>query len=167
MLWNHEGERRGPSFVTRKITMCIARQLNGSDETLQLGNLDSVRDWGYAPDFCDAMILMLEADKPDDYAVATGETHTIREFVEEAYSTVGISIHWIGNGAQEKGYDDAGKLLIEVNPEFYRPVEVPYLHGDYTETKEKIGWEPTTKFKELVKIMIKSDIKSENNGKNN
>lgn len=166
MLWNHEGERRGPTFVTRKITMCIARQLNGSDEKLQLGNLDSFRDWGYAPDFCDAMILMLESDVPGDYAVATGESHSIREFVEEAYRNVGINIRWVGIGLSEVGVDDNNRILVEINPKFYRPVEVPYLHGDYTETKQKLGWEPTTRFKELVKLMIISDVECEKNGKN-
>lgn len=154
MLWNHESERRGPMFVTRKVTLHVGQNV---DEVLQIGNLDANRDWGRAQDFCDAMILMMEADEPDDYAVNTGETHTIRELVEEAYNVVGLQLTWKGKGEEEKGYDQDGKLRVEVNPKFFRPVEVPYLHGDYDKIKNKLGWTPVTKFKELVRIMVEHD----------
>ena len=154
MLWNHESERRGPMFVTRKVTMHVGHNV---DEVLQIGNLDSNRDWGYAPDYCDAMILMIESDEPDDYAVNTGETHTIRELVEEAYNTVDLQLTWKGIGKEEKGYDQNNKLRVEVNPKFFRPVEVPYLHGDHSKITEKLGWTPKTKFKELVRLMVEHD----------
>jgi len=155
MLWNHEGPRRGPMFVTRKITLHIG---SGTKEPLQIGNMDSYRDWGLADDYCDGMILMMEADEPDDYAVNTGESHSIRELIEEAYRCVNKKIIWKGKGKDEKGYDDAtNELLVEVNEKWYRPVEVPYLHGDHSKIKEKLGWEPKTKFKELVKLMIEGD----------
>jgi len=159
MLWNHEGPKRGPMFVTRKITLHIAAQMQGDPDPLQIGNLDSCRDWGLSDDFCNAMILMMEADKPDDYAVNTGESHSIREFIEEAYKVFGINIIWKGKGKNEKGYADTdGRCIVEVNEKFYRPVEVPYLHGDHSKIKEKLGWKPTTKFKDLVKMMVKSDL---------
>ena len=154
MLWNHESERRGPTFVTRKISLHVAQHI---DEVLQIGNLNSNRDWGLASDYCDAMILMMEADEPDDYAVNTGESHSIRELIEEAYNVVGLQITWKGEGIEEKGYDQNEVLRVETNKDFYRPVEVPYLHGDHSKIKEKLGWMPKTKFKELVKIMVGSD----------
>jgi len=142
-------------FVTRKITLHIG---SGTKEPLQIGNMDSYRDWGLADDYCDGMILMMEADEPDDYAVNTGESHSIRELIEEAYRCVNKKIIWKGKGKDEKGYDDAtNELLVEVNEKWYRPVEVPYLHGDHSKIKEKLGWEPKTKFKELVKLMIEGD----------
>jgi len=156
MLWNHEGPRRGPMFVTRKITLHIG---SNTELPLQIGNMDSYRDWGLADDYCDAMILMMEADEPDDWAVNTGESHSIRELVEEAFKYIGVELTWIGKGKEEKGYDQGGNLRVEVNPEFYRPVEVPYLHGDHSKIKEKLGWTPKTKFKELVKTMMESDSK--------
>ena len=157
MLWNHEGPRRGPMFVTRKVTLHIG---SGTKEPLQIGNMDSYRDWGLADDYCDAMILMMEADEPDDYAVNTGESHSIRELIEEAYSCVNIDVIWKGAGKEEKGYNKVtGELLVEANDKWYRPVEVPYLHGDHTKIKQKLGWEPKTKFKELVKIMVENDRK--------
>ena len=160
MLWNHEGPRRGPMFVTRKITLHIASQVKGNNNPLQIGNLDTYRDWGLSDDFCNAMILMMEADEPDDYAVNTGESHSIREFIEEAYKNIGIKIIWKGNSKEEKGYADVtGEVLIEVTDKYYRPIEVPYLHGDHSKIKEKLGWEPKTKFKELVKLMVESDLK--------
>ena len=159
MLWNHEGPRRGPSFVTRKITLQIAKQINGSKEPLQIGNLDMYRDWGLADEYCDAMILMMESDVADDYAVNTGETHSIREFIEEAYKCVNINIAWKGTGKEEKGYDEYGRLLVEVNDRYFRPIEVPYLKGDHTKIKETLGWSPETKFKDLVNIMVVSDLR--------
>ena len=160
MLWNHEGPRRGPTFVTRKVTLHVTNQVATGDKTpLQIGNLDAYRDWGLANDFCDAIILMMEADEPSDYSVNTGEAHSIRELIEEAYSCVGVDVVWEGEGKDEKGYDEkTGELLVEVNEKWYRPVEVPYLHGDHSKIKEKLGWEPKTKFKELIKMMIEADL---------
>jgi GDPmannose 4,6-dehydratase len=161
MLWNHEGPRRGPTFVTRKITLHISKQINSSfTEPLQIGNLDSFRDWGLADEYCDAMILIMESDKPDDYAVNTGESHSIREFIEKAYEHVKIDITWSGEGKDEVGYDSqTGERMVEVNEKYYRPVEVPYLHGDHTKIKEALGWTPKTKFNDIVKIMMESDSK--------
>ena len=158
MLWNHEGPRRGPTFVTRKITKHIANWIKAPDKPLQIGNLEACRDWGLADDFCDAMILMMEADEPDDYAVNTGESHSIRELIEEAYKYIGIEILWEGEGKEEKGYAANGELMVEVNEKYYRPVEVPYLHGDHSKIKKKLGWEPKTKFKELVELMMEADL---------
>jgi GDPmannose 4,6-dehydratase len=171
MLWNHEGPRRGPMFVTRKISKHVAKWSRGHQSILELGNIYAYRDWGLSSDFCDAMILMMEADSPDDYAVNTGEAHTIKEFVDEAFRVVGIELKWY----EDK--DDPTKTyanlpyypfseVVKINLKFYRPSEVPVLHGDYSETKEKLGWEPKTKFKELVEIMVLSDIEREKNGKN-
>lgn len=154
MLWNHESTRRGPTFVTRKVSLHVGKHL---DDVLQIGNLDAYRDWGYAGDYCDSMILMLEADEPDDYAVNTGESHTIRELVELAYSYRGLQLSWVGSGSEEKGYDQNGVLRVEVNKDFYRPVEVPFLNGDNSKIKNKLGWEPKTTFKDLVKLMVEYD----------
>jgi len=159
MLWNHTGERRGPTFVTRKITLHIVKQLNGVTTPLQIGNMDSYRDWGYANESCDAMILILESDVPDDYAVNTGEAHTVREFIEEAYRCAGIDIVWKGVGKDEKGYDMNGNVLVEVNEKYFRPVEVPYLKGDHSKIEKVLGWTPKTKFKDLVRLMIEADLK--------
>ena len=158
MLWNHEGPRRGPAFVTRKITLGVSAIDKGQKQFISLGNLDSSRDWGLADNFCDAMMLIMEADEPDDYAINTGETHTIREFVVEAFRHIGKKIVWIGSGLDEIGVDQDGIVRVKINERYYRPVEVPYLHGDHTKAKEKLGWTPTTKFKELVKIMMMSDL---------
>lgn len=159
MLWNHEGPRRGPTFVTRKITLGVARIKKGDDKTpIYLGNLDAYRDWGLSSDYCDAMIKMMESDAPDDYAVNTGEAHTVREFVEKAFLAAGTKIKWVGTGKDEKGYDENGNLVVAIDEKYYRPVEVPYLHGDHTKIKSKLGWTPTTKFDELVKMMVESDL---------
>ena len=158
MLWNHEGPRRGPMFVTRKITMAVANIVKDKQQHLTLGNMDAYRDWGLASDYCDAMILMMEADEPNDYAVNTGEAHTVREFVEEAFKHAGLTITWEGEGLHEVGKDQHGIIRVRISPEFYRPAEVSYLCGDYTKIKENLGWEPKTKFSELVKIMVENDI---------
>jgi GDPmannose 4,6-dehydratase len=160
MLWNHEGPRRGPMFVTRKITKKVAEWYHGSKEPLELGNIYAFRDWGLADDYCDAMILMMEADKPDDYAVNTGEVHTIKDFVDEAFKVIGVNLRWVetSNPLDTKAYDADDNVAVKVNKEWYRPVEVPYLHGDHSETTEKLGWTPKTKFKELVKLMVDNDI---------
>ena len=159
MLWNHEGPRRGPTFVTRKITLHIASQVKGNKEPLQIGNMDAIRDWGLADDYVDAQIMMMEHDEPDDWAVNTEEAHSVREFIEEAYKYISKEIIWKGEGSNEKGYDEKGNLLVEVNPEFYRPVEVPYLKGDSSKIREKLGWVPKVKFKELVKLMMEHELK--------
>lgn len=160
ILFNHEGERRGETFVTRKITLAAARISQGKQEKIYLGNLNAKRDWGYARDYVECMWLMLQADKPDDYIVATGETHTVREFCEQAFSEVGIKISWIGEGVNEKGIcKDSGKVLVEINPNYFRPTEVELLIGDPSKAKKELGWNPIkTSFKELVKIMTRADL---------
>ena len=161
MLWNHEGPRRGPNFVTRKITRQVAKIFHGSKIPLKLGNIDAYRDWGLSDDYCDAMILMMEADKPDDYAVNTGEAHSVREFVEKAFHEIGRTLIWKGKGIDEKAYDQNGNVVVEINEKYYRPTEVPYLHGDHSKIKEKLGWTPTTTFEDLVVAMVKNDVELE------
>lgn len=159
ILFNHESERRGKEFVTRKITDAVARIKFGLQSKLELGNLDAKRDWGYAADYVNAMWLMLQRDMPDDYVVATGETHKVREFVELAFKHVGIEIDWCGKGVYEKGMDkNTGKVLVEVNPQFFRPAEVDILLGDSTKAKQKLGWEREVSFEELVCRMVQADI---------
>ena len=164
ILFNHEGERRGETFVTRKITMALAKikkSIDGGDDfkTLKLGNLYSKRDWGYAKDYVEGMWLMLQQDNPDDYVLATGETHTIKEFVELACKECGWNINWVGDGVDEKGILDNGITIVEIDEKYYRPAEVDVLLGDYSKAKSVLGWEPKVKFEELVNIMIKSDLK--------
>lgn len=160
ILFNHESPRRGFEFVSRKITSIVARIKHGSTEKLLLGNLDAKRDWGFSPDYVKAMWLMLQQDKPDDYVIATGETHTIREFVQKSFEYAGYDIIWEGNGYKEKGTDKkTGKVLIEVSLEYYRPAEIYQLIGKYSKAKKTIGWEPEIKFEELVDIMTDSDLK--------
>jgi len=159
MLWNHEGPRRGPTFVTRKITLAVANIKRGKQQVLTLGNINTYRDWGISKDYCEAMISMMEADKPNDYAVATGESHTIREFVEEAFKYVDLEINWEGEGMEEVGKDPYGSIRVRISPDFYRPAEVEYLCGDYSKIKKELGWKPKTKFKSLVEIMMRSDLK--------
>jgi GDPmannose 4,6-dehydratase len=158
MLWNHEGPRRGPDFVTRKITLGVANIFHFLQEYIELGNLDAYRDWGNAEDYCDAMIKIMEANEPDDYAVATGETHSVREFVEEAFKRIDMKITWKGKGIKEVGCDQNGDVRVKINKKFYRPAEVALLHGDPSKIKKKLGWEPTTKFKDLVRLMINHDL---------
>lgn len=156
ILFNHESERRGDNFVTMKIALSVARIARGHDEVLQLGNLDAKRDWGYAPEYVEAMWLMLQQDEPDDYVIATGETHTVREFVEEAFGIVGISLNWSGEGLDEIGTDaKTGKVLVKIDPKFFRPAEVDLLLGDISKAKRELKWTPKTKFKDLVGIMVK------------
>ena len=159
VLFNHESPRRGKNFVTRKITTGIADILNGKAECLYLGNLDAKRDWGYAGDYVEAMWLMLQQDKPDDYVVATGETHTVREFCELAFKNAGIDLIWKGEGLNEKGIDKAtGKVLVNVSSKFFRPTEVDLLLGNPAKAMSKLGWKPRVSFEELVAMMVKSDI---------
>jgi GDPmannose 4,6-dehydratase len=159
ILFNHEGERRGLEFVTRKITDGIARIHLGLQEELSLGNLDSKRDWGYAGDYVRAMWLMLQQDEPGDYVVATGEMHTVREFVELSCKAVGINLAWEGSGVDEVGRDTkTGKIIIRINPVFFRPAEVDYLIGDATKAHKVLGWKPEVSFNELVEKMIAADV---------
>jgi len=160
ILFNHESPLRGLEFVTRKITSGLARIQHGLQERLVLGNLNSKRDWGYAPEYVEAMWRMLQQDQPDDYVVATGETHTIREFIEKAFQVVGIEIVWQGAEANEKGINPkTRKVLVEVSPDFFRPAEVDILIGNPKKAAEKLGWKPKTKFQDLVRIMVEADMK--------
>jgi GDPmannose 4,6-dehydratase len=161
ILFNHESERRGETFVTRKITLAAARIKKGAQEKLYLGNLDAKRDWGYAMDYVECMWLMLQYHTPEDFVIATGETHTVREFSSRVFHEVGIEIEWIGIGQNEIGVDKkTGKTIIEVDPKYYRPTEVELLLGDPTKAKTLLGWNPNkTSFEELIKIMVKSDLK--------
>ncbi len=162
ILFNHESERRGETFVTRKITQGLARIKLGREEKLYLGNLDAKRDWGHAKDFVYGMWLMLQADKPDDFVLATNESHTVREFVEESAKVLGMKIIWKGKKLKEKGIDEkTGKTIIEIDPRYFRPAEVDELRGDYSKAKKILGWKPKIKFKELVKLMAESDMEKE------
>ena len=164
ILFNHESPRRGETFVTRKITQALAKLKLGSDKKLYLGNLDAKRDWGYAPDYIEGMWLMLQQERPDDYILATGETHSVREFVEEAATLLGFDLVWEGKGLEERGIDKkTGKTIIEIDPAYFRPAEVDLLIGDASKAKEKLGWKPKVNFKELVKIMVQADYDSEKN----
>jgi GDPmannose 4,6-dehydratase len=159
ILFNHESPLRGSEFVTKKITAGVARIKRGLQKEIRLGNLDAKRDWGYAAEYVEAMWLMLQQEQPDDYVVATGETHSVREFLEIAFKEVGIEIEWKGKGVKERGVDKkTGKPIVIIDPEFFRPCEVDILVGDYSKAKEKLGWVPKTTFKDLVKIMVKYDM---------
>ena len=160
ILFNHESPRRGTDFVTRKITTAVANIMTGTQEKLSLGNLNAKRDWGFAGDYVEGMWLMLQQDKPDDFVLATGETHTVREFVEAAFNEVDIKIEWRGAGVDEKGYcAKTGKLLVDVNPKYFRPAEVDLLLGDPSKAEKILGWKRKTNFKDLVKMMVESDLR--------
>ena len=159
ILFNHESPRRGENFVTRKITYSLARIKAGKQEVLRLGNLDAQRDWGYARDFVAAMWLMLQQDAPDDYVVATGEAHTVREFVEHAARFAGFDVVWEGEGQQESGCDRAtGRRLVEIDPKYFRPAEVDLLLGDPSKAQRVLGWTPTITFENLVELMMRADL---------
>ncbi len=160
ILFNHESERRGETFVTRKITLAAARIAQGKQKRLSLGNLNSLRDWGYAKDYVECMWLMLQHDKPEDFVIATGEMHTVREFVELAFKEVDIEIVWSGTGVEEVGINKAnGEIIVDVNQQFFRPAEVDQLLGNPHKAKSLLGWNPVnTSFRELIRIMMKSDI---------
>ena len=159
ILFNHESPRRGETFVTRKITRAAGRISQGLQEKLFLGNLDAKRDWGYAPEYVEAMWRMLQSDEPGDYVVATGETHTVREFCEESFDEAGINIEWAGEGSLERGIDrKCGSVRVEVDPKYFRPAEVDLLVGDSARVREKLGWTPSVTFNELVRIMTRSDM---------
>ncbi len=160
ILFNHESPRRGINFVTRKIAKGVVGIKKGLHPKLHLGNLDAKRDWGYAPEYVEAMWLMLQQSEPDDYVIATGESHSVREFVEKSFKHVGIDIEWRGKGIDEKGFDKkTGAVLLEIDPDFFRPSEVHDLLGDYTKAKTKLGWEPKIKFDDLVSIMMEHELK--------
>ncbi|MCM1317566.1 MAG: GDP-mannose 4,6-dehydratase [Bacteroides sp.] len=160
ILFNHESERRGETFVTRKITLAAARIAQGKQDKLLLGNLSSLRDWGYARDYVECMWLILQNDKPEDFVIATGEQHSVREFCQLAFRNVGIELEFQGEGADEKGIDKAtGRVLVEVSPDFYRPTDVVNLWGDPSKAKRELGWNPKkTSFEELVRIMTEADM---------
>jgi GDPmannose 4,6-dehydratase len=158
ILFNHESERRGKTFVTRKISVAVANMMTGSDEVLLLGNLDAKRDWGYAPEYVEGMWRILQADKPDDYVLATNETNTVRAFVEACFGYFGETLEWRGKGVEEKGFlKSSGRQVVGINPRYFRPTEVELLIGDYAKAKKDLGWEPQTKFKELAHLMVKAD----------
>jgi GDPmannose 4,6-dehydratase len=161
ILFNHESPRRGGTFVTKKITDSFAKIKSGQREKLYLGNLNARRDWGYAKDYVEAMWLMLQQDKPDDYVVATGETHSVREFAEESAKYFGFDLYWEGSGLEEKGIDKkTGKVLVEIDPEYFRPTEVENLQGDASKAKSILNWSPKVKFNELVKIMSEAELEA-------
>ena len=158
ILFNHESERRGKTFVTRKITVAVAKIMLGMQEVLTLGNLDAQRDWGYAPEYVEGMWQILQQNHPDDFILATNESHTVREFVEETFNFFGERIVWTGKGIDEIGYlKSTNRQVIRIDPMYFRPTEVDILRGDYSKAKEKLGWEPKTAFNELVRLMVKSD----------
>ena len=161
ILFNHESERRGENFVTRKITLAAGRIAEGLQDHLELGNMDSLRDWGYAKDYVECMWLIMQQEKPEDFVIATGVQHTVRDFTEKAFAANGINIRWEGTGLEEKGYDaETGKMLVCVNPQWFRPTDVDNLWGDPTKAKTVLGWNPQkTSYEQLVEIMAKHDRK--------
>lgn len=162
ILFNHESPRRGETFVTRKITRGLARIKLGKEEKLYLGNLDAKRDWGHAADYVEGMWRILQAKEPDDYVLATGETHTVREFVERSAEVLGYSLEWSGKGIEEKGVDKkSGQTLIEIDPRYFRPAEVDLLIGDASKAREELGWEPKIRFAELAELMTRADLEAE------
>ena len=166
ILFNHESERRGETFVTRKITLAAANIAAGKQDKLYLGNLDALRDWGYAKDYVECMWLILQHDQPDDFVIATGEQHSVREFCTLSFKIAGIELEWQGEGVDEKGIDKkTGKVLVEVSPEYFRPTDVVTLLGDPAKAKATLGWNPTkTSFEELVRLMTENDMKAVSNG---
>ena len=164
ILFNHESERRGKTFVTRKISVAVSKIMLGMQNILSVGNLDAKRDWGYAPEYVEGMWLMLQAEKPGDYVMATGETHSVREFIEESFAVLGEEISWKGKGVSEVGVlKSSGKIVVSINPRYYRPTEVELLIGDSTKAKEELGWKPKTKFKDLARIMVEADFNKQKN----
>jgi GDPmannose 4,6-dehydratase len=161
ILYNHESPRRGKNYVSKKIIAAAVERLRGGKNVLYLGNLDSCRDWGYAPDYVEAMWLMLQQETPDDYIIATGVGHTVRDFVEKAYRKIGIEIAWSGSGINEVGADKVtGEVLVQVDPQFYRPTDVVTTIGDTSKAKKVLGWSAKTDFDGLIDIMISSALKS-------
>lgn len=167
VLFNHESERRGATFVTQKISNYVGKYFKNlqkgiSSKSLQLGNLDAKRDWGYAKDYVEGIYMMMQHSKPDNYVLATGETHTVREFVELSFKEIGITVEWVGEGVNEKGINkETGDILVEVNEKYFRPIDIEALIGDYSKASNILGWYPKTSFQDLVKIMIKYSIKND------
>jgi len=162
ILFNHESPRRGEVFVTRKISRAVARIASGKQEKLYLGNLNAKRDWGYAKEYVEAMWRMLQQDEPDDYVIATNETHTVREFCEEAFRCIGVALRWEGEGVEEIGVDSkSGKKMVEIDPAYFRPAEVDALIGDYSKARRELGWEPEIRFGDLVRLMVEHDLERE------
>ncbi len=159
ILFNHESEVRGPEFVTRKISMAVARIARGSKDPVILGNLSAVKDWGYARDYVEGMWKMLQQDYPDDFVLGTGEAHTVKDFVEEAFSVIHTKIEWKGSGANEIGVDETGRTLVKVGKELFRPLESDNYRADYSKAKSKLDWNPVTGFKKLVRTMVDNDLK--------
>lgn len=160
ILFNHESERRGETFVTRKITLAAARIKAGVQDKLYLGNLNALRDWGYARDYVECMWLILQQEVPDDYVIATGEQHSVREFADLAFRHAGLPLHWEGEGLNEKGIDEQGRVLVEVDPKFFRPAEVETLLGDPSKARRQLGWNPSkTPFETLVRLMVDNDLR--------
>lgn len=159
ILFNHESPRRGENFVTRKITLTLAQIRAGHESTLKLGNLDALRDWGFAGDYVEAIWLMLQQEQPDDYVIATGESHSVREFVERAAQIAGFRIGWEGQGVDEVGLDAvSGRVIVQIDPKFYRPAEVDALLGDAGKARRVLGWQPRVGFTELVEMMMRADL---------
>ena len=159
ILFNHESPRRGRTFVTRKITMGVAAIQHGLADRITLGNLDAKRDWGYAPEFVEAMWRMLQSDTPDDYVIATGEAHTVREFCEKACACIGIDLAWDGAGVAEQGRDrKTGRVLVDISPKYFRPAEVDFLCGDASKARRKLGWAPSITFEQLAEVMVAADL---------
>jgi GDPmannose 4,6-dehydratase len=159
ILFNHESPRRGETFVTRKITRAVAAIVRGRQDRLFLGNLDARRDWGFAGDYVDAMWRMMQADRPDDYVIATGESHSVREFCERAFAHVDLPLRWQGVGLAEQGIDRNGRVLVEVDPRYFRPTEVDVMQGDASKARRELGWKPTVGFQQLVEMMVEADLK--------
>lgn len=165
ILFNHESPRRGETFVTKKITKAVARIAQGKQDILTLGNLDAKRDWGYAKDYVECMWLMLQQDTPDDYVIASGETYTVRQFVDMAFAEIGIELRWEGEGIHEQGIDaKSGQVRIKVDPRYFRPAEVDLLWGNPAKAKQKLGWKPKTNIRDLVRIMVQYDLKYDGYG---
>lgn len=159
ILFNHESEVRGPEFVTRKISLAVARVAAGSSEPIELGNLSARKDWGYAQDYVEGMWSMLQYKYGDDFVMGTGETHTVRDFTEEAFRAIGMNINWVGSGINEVGLSDDDEVLVKVNRGFFRPLESDNYCADYTKVSMKLGWKPKTRFRDLVRIMVQNDLK--------
>jgi GDPmannose 4,6-dehydratase len=164
ILFNHESPRRGETFVTRKITRAVASIVHGRQDCLYLGNLDARRDWGFAGDYVDAMWRMLQAGKADDYVIATGETHAVREFCDLAFARVDLPLTWRGSGIEEQGVAPDGRVLVRVDPRYFRPTEVDLLLGDARKAQEELGWRPQVAFRELVSLMLDHDLKTIGDG---